>query len=92
MFSRFVSLNIGRQLLAALPSALCVPCLGVVLFLPLQWAGRAQRQDRLIALARLDAVVHYFHPIAATRSSLWDSAFAEYAVRIADAPTRSALR
>ncbi len=44
------------------------------------------RTDRLMALARLDAAVRYFHPVVATRPSSWDSLFAANAVRIADAP------
>jgi C-terminal processing protease CtpA/Prc len=45
----------------------------------------ATRLDRLVALARLDAAVHYFNPAVATRASSWDSLFAANAVRIADA-------
>ena len=41
--------------------------------------------ERLVALARLDAAVHYFDPAVATRASSWDSLFAANAVRIADA-------
>jgi C-terminal processing protease CtpA/Prc len=44
------------------------------------------RTDRLMALARLDAAVRYFHPAVATRPSPWDSLFAANALRIADAP------
>jgi C-terminal processing protease CtpA/Prc len=46
------------------------------------------RIERLMALARLDAAVHYFHPAVATRASAWDSLFAAHAIRIADAPSR----
>ncbi len=41
--------------------------------------------DRTVALARLDAAVHYFHPAVATRATAWDSAFAAQAPRIVDA-------
>jgi C-terminal processing protease CtpA/Prc len=44
-----------------------------------------RRIDRLVALARLDAAVHYFNPSVATRPSNWDSLFAANVVRIADA-------
>jgi C-terminal processing protease CtpA/Prc len=47
----------------------------------------AQRIERLVALARLDAAVRYFNPAVATRASSWDSLFAANVVRIADAPT-----
>jgi C-terminal processing protease CtpA/Prc len=49
-----------------------------------------QHHERLVALARLDEAVRYFHPRVAIRASGWDSAFAQYAMRIADAPTREA--
>jgi len=52
----------------------------------------SQRIERLVALARLDAVVHYFHPVVATRASSWDSLFAANVVRIADAPTSTEYR
>lgn len=52
----------------------------------------SQRIERLVALARLDAAVHYFHPAVATRASTWDSLFAANAVRIADAPTSAEYR
>ncbi|MDB4916356.1 MAG: hypothetical protein JWM95_4000 [Gemmatimonadetes bacterium] len=45
----------------------------------------AARLDRLVALARLDAAVHYFSPAVATRFSPWDSLFAANAIHIADA-------
>lgn len=51
--------------------------------------GASTRVDRLVALARLDAAVHYFNPGVATRASSWDSLFAAYAIRIADAPSPS---
>src|ERR1700730_1216653 len=44
------------------------------------------RSERLMALARLDAAVHYFDPAVATRASAWDSLFAANALRIVDAP------
>ncbi|MEP6621983.1 MAG: S41 family peptidase [bacterium] len=47
----------------------------------------ATRADRLVALARLDAAVHYFNPTVATGPSNWDSLFAAHAIRIADAPS-----
>lgn len=43
------------------------------------------RTERLMALARLDAAVHYFDPAVAIRASSWDSLFAANAVRIVDA-------
>src|SRR5947209_19859481 len=43
------------------------------------------RSDRLVALARLDAAVHYFDPAVAIRASNWDSLFAANALAIADA-------
>jgi Periplasmic protease len=43
------------------------------------------RSERLMALARLDAAVHYFDPAVATRASSWDSLFAANALRIVDA-------
>lgn len=46
-----------------------------------------QRIERLAALARLDAAVHYFNPTIGTRASSWDSLFAANAVRIAGAST-----
>jgi C-terminal processing protease CtpA/Prc len=46
-----------------------------------------QRVERLVALARLDAAVHFFNPSVATRPSIWDSVFAANVVRIADAPS-----
>lgn len=46
----------------------------------------SQRIERLVALAHLDAAVHYFHPAVAIRASTWDSLFAANALRIADAP------
>src|SRR5437762_4720303 len=48
------------------------------------------RMDRLVALARLDAAVRYFHPKVATGPSNWDSLFAANVVRIADAPNATA--
>ncbi len=45
--------------------------------------------DRLEALARLDAAVHYFHPAVATGAIEWDSLFAARVVAIADAPTQA---
>ena len=45
------------------------------------------RLERLVSLAHLDAAVHYFNPTVATQASSWDSLFAAYAVRIADAPS-----
>jgi hypothetical protein len=44
------------------------------------------RSERLVALARLDAAVHFFDPAVATRASAWDSLFAANALGIADAP------
>ena len=46
----------------------------------------AQRSDRLVALAHLDAAVRYFHPVVATNSARWDSSFAANVIAIADAP------
>jgi len=46
----------------------------------------AERTDRLVALAHLDAVVRYFHPATATNAALWDSVFAANVIAIADAP------
>ena len=43
------------------------------------------RTERLIALARLDAAMHYFDPAVATRASRWDSLFAADVECIADA-------
>ena len=43
------------------------------------------RTERLMALARLDAAVHYFDPSVATRASAWDSLLAANALRIVDA-------
>src|SRR5689334_17514142 len=43
------------------------------------------RTERLVALARLDAAVHYFDPRVAIRTSIWDSLFAANAPSIADA-------
>ena len=48
--------------------------------------GAAQRLDRLVALAHLDAAVRYFHPPVATNAARWDSLFAANVVAIADAP------
>jgi len=45
-----------------------------------------RRVERLAALARLDAAVHHFHPRVAIRASAWDSAFANSALAVADAP------
>ena len=45
----------------------------------------AQRIDRLVALAHLDAAVRYFHPAAATNAARWDSLFAANVIAIADA-------
>ncbi|MDB4915936.1 MAG: hypothetical protein JWM95_3580 [Gemmatimonadetes bacterium] len=50
------------------------------------------RLDRLVALAHLDAAVHYFNPAVATHPSSWDSLFAVSAVRIADASSSSEYR
>src|SRR6476646_2971431 len=43
------------------------------------------RIERLLALAWLDAAVHYFDPAVATRASRWDSVFAANAELIANA-------
>jgi C-terminal processing protease CtpA/Prc len=53
-----------------------------------QQPSKAQRTDRLAALARLDAAVRYFHPSVATQASGWDIAFATRVLDIADAPSR----
>ncbi len=45
------------------------------------------RIDRLMALARLDAAVHYFDPAVATRESSWDALFAQGVLEIANART-----
>ena len=63
----------------------------ILLLLPLQISAQStgpgrQRLDRVAALARLDEAVHYFHPVVATRATAWDSAFADNAPRILDAP------
>jgi C-terminal processing protease CtpA/Prc len=50
------------------------------------------RLDRLVALARLDAAVHYFNPRVVTGASSWDSLFAANAIRIADAPSAAEYR
>ncbi len=50
------------------------------------------RLDRLVALARLDAAVHYFDPAVATRASNWDSLFAANVVSIADAKSSTDYR
>ena len=50
------------------------------------------RLDRLVALAHLDAAVHYFNPAVATHPSSWDSLFAGSAIRIADAKSSSEYR
>ena len=49
----------------------------------------AQRIDRLVALAHLDAAVRYFHPSVATNAARWDSTFAANVIAIADAPDRA---
>lgn len=46
----------------------------------------AQRVDRLVALAHLDAAVRYFDPAVATNAARWDSLFAANVVEIANAP------
>ncbi len=43
------------------------------------------RTARLLALSRLDAAVHYFHPVVATRPTRWDASFARFAVAVAEA-------
>lgn len=50
------------------------------------WRPAQARTERLLALARLDAAVHYFNPAIATRPSAWDSLFAVNALRIVNAP------
>lgn len=50
-------------------------------------AQAPRHTDRLVALARLDLAERYFNPRVATRSSTWDSLFAENVVRVADAPS-----
>jgi C-terminal processing protease CtpA/Prc len=52
---------------------------------PTAHAASFQRLDRIVALARLDAAVHFFHPAVAIRASDWDSSFAASVLRIADA-------
>ncbi len=49
----------------------------------------AQRLDRLVALAHLDAAVRYFDPVVATNAARWDSLFAANVIAIADAPDRA---
>ena len=64
---------------------------GPILFCPLVLGVTAWQRlpdlDRLMALANLDAAVHYFHPEVATRPSAWDSAFAATAIRITESRT-----
>ncbi|MEO8564616.1 MAG: S41 family peptidase [bacterium] len=58
----------------------------LLLFTP---PSAAQRIDRLVALAHLDAAVRYFHPSVATNAARWDSLFAANVIAIADAPDRA---
>ena len=55
-------------------------------------SSETARVDRLVALAHLDAAVHYFNPAVSTHPSSWDSLFAGNAIRIADAPSSSEYR
>lgn len=59
--------------------------LGVAALLTIQ-PSAAQRLDRLVALAHLDATVRYFNPSVATSAARWDSLFAANVIAIADAP------
>ncbi|MEP6496276.1 MAG: PDZ domain-containing protein [bacterium] len=59
--------------------------ISLIAALSLLTPSAATRLDRLVALARLDAAVHYFNPAVVTRPSSWDSLFAAGAIRIADA-------
>jgi C-terminal processing protease CtpA/Prc len=52
----------------------------------------AQRIDRLVALAHLDAAVRYFHPSVATNAARWDSLFAANVIAVADAPNPAEYR
>lgn len=52
----------------------------------------AARGARAIALARLDAAIHYFDPVAAAVSTPWDSLFAQHAPAVLDAPSPAAYR
>lgn len=52
--------------------------------------SHSRREDRLMALARLDAAVRYFHPIVATRPTAWDSSFAAHALQVANASSANA--
>lgn len=47
---------------------------------PVIEAPRAAQRARLIAMARLDGAVRYFHPRVGTTATAWDSLFGQYAV------------
>lgn len=54
-----------------------------------QTPNAAQRTNRLVALAHLDAAVRYFHPATATNAAPWDSLLAANVIAIANAPDRT---
>ncbi len=50
------------------------------------------RGARAVALARLDAAIHFFDPVAAAVQTPWDSLFAAHAPAVLDAPNAAAYR